>query len=97
MLILDLWGICFHAVIAFGLGKNLLFTFVLGHCERLNLTLGIVVTHGSHGCLKVCCSLLLDLVGQMMNFESVEPWYELICRTFWPEKNRKIWLNQIKI
>ena len=33
MLILDLWGISFHSVIVFGLGKNLLFKPVLGHCE----------------------------------------------------------------
>ena len=32
MLILDLWGISFHAVVVFGLGKNLLFKSVLGHC-----------------------------------------------------------------
>ena len=32
LLILDLWGIRFHAVVIFGLGKNLLFKFVLGHC-----------------------------------------------------------------
>ena len=35
MLILDLWGISLHAVIVFGLGKNLLFTSVLGHCVDL--------------------------------------------------------------
>ena len=34
MLILDLWGISFHAVIVFGLGKNLLFKSVLGHCVK---------------------------------------------------------------
>ena len=33
MLILDLWGISFHAVVVFGLGKNLLFKSILGHCE----------------------------------------------------------------
>ena len=33
MLILDLWGISFHAVVVFGLGKNLLFKSVLGHCD----------------------------------------------------------------
>ena len=33
LLILDLWGIRFHAVVVFGLGKNLLFKSVLGHCE----------------------------------------------------------------
>ena len=32
LLILDLWGISFHAVVVFALGKNLLFIFVLGHC-----------------------------------------------------------------
>ena len=33
MLILDLWGISFHAVVVFGLGKNLLLKSALGHCE----------------------------------------------------------------
>ena len=31
MLIIDLWGINFKAVIVFGLGKNLLFKSILGH------------------------------------------------------------------
>ena len=35
MLILDLLGIGFHAVVVFGLGKDLLFKSVLlGHCDR---------------------------------------------------------------
>ena len=34
LLILDLWGISFHAVVVFGLGKNLLFKSVLGHCDN---------------------------------------------------------------
>ena len=38
MLILDLWGINFHAVVVFGLGKDLLFQSVLGHCEQLDKT-----------------------------------------------------------
>ena len=33
MLILDLWGISFHAVVVFGLGKNLLFKSILGLCD----------------------------------------------------------------
>jgi hypothetical protein len=33
MLILDLLGIGFHAVVVFGLGKDLLFKSVLGPCE----------------------------------------------------------------
>ena len=33
LLILVLWGVSFHAVVVFGLGKNLLFKSVLGHCD----------------------------------------------------------------
>ena len=36
MLILYLWGISFHAVVVFGLGKDLLFKSVLGHCGSLS-------------------------------------------------------------
>ena len=32
LLILDLWGISFHAVVVFGLGKIFLFKSTLGHC-----------------------------------------------------------------
>ena len=35
MLILDLWGISFHAVVVFALGKNLLYKFSLGHCDKV--------------------------------------------------------------
>ena len=33
MQILDLLGIGFHAVVVFGLGKDLLFKSVVGHCD----------------------------------------------------------------
>ena len=36
MLILELWGISYQAVVVFGLGKDLLFKSVLGHCETEN-------------------------------------------------------------
>ena len=32
MLILDLWGIGFHAVVVFDLGKDFLFKYILGRC-----------------------------------------------------------------
>ena len=32
MLILDLWGVSFHAAVIFGLGKDFLFKSTLGHC-----------------------------------------------------------------
>ena len=35
MLILDLWGIGFHAVVVFGLGKDFLFKSNLGRCAAL--------------------------------------------------------------
>ena len=31
-MILDLWGVSFHAVVVFGLGKDFLFKSTLGHC-----------------------------------------------------------------
>ena len=31
-----LWGISFHALVVFALGKNLLFKSVLGHCDLVN-------------------------------------------------------------
>ena len=33
MLILDLWGISFHPVVVVGLGNDLLFNFIVGHCD----------------------------------------------------------------
>jgi hypothetical protein len=34
MLILDLCGISFHPVVVVGLGIDLLFNFVVGHCDK---------------------------------------------------------------
>ena len=42
LLVLYLWVISFYAVIAFGLGKNILFKSILGHC--------VVVYRGSGNC-----------------------------------------------
>ena len=33
LLILELWGISFHAMVVFGIGKNCLFKSILGHCD----------------------------------------------------------------
>ena len=41
MLILDLRGISFHAVVVFGLGKNLSFKSVQGRCD-VTCVLGLV-------------------------------------------------------
>ena len=49
LLIVDLWGISFHAVVVFGLGKNLLFKSVLGHCAVLT------IHHTQKDILSVLC------------------------------------------
>ena len=36
LLTLDLCGISFHAVVVFGLGKNLLSKTILGNCENVS-------------------------------------------------------------
>ena len=43
MLILDLWGISFHAMVVFGLGKDLLFKSVLGHCVLLRILIALAL------------------------------------------------------
>ena len=43
MLILDLWDISFHAVVIFGLGKNLLFKSILGRCVYTVFNLDIFI------------------------------------------------------
>ena len=43
MLILDLWGINFHPVVVVGLGNDLLFNFIVGHCGREQTTVGYTV------------------------------------------------------
>jgi len=40
LLILDPWGISFHAVVALGLGKNLLFKSILARCGLRSLRFG---------------------------------------------------------
>ena len=41
LLILDLLGIGFHAVVVFGLGKNLLFKYMLGRCGQAEAGYGL--------------------------------------------------------
>ena len=37
LLILDQWGISFHAVVVSGIGKNLLFESIQGHCVTIHM------------------------------------------------------------
>ena len=52
-----------------------------GLVSNVCLTFGIVVTHGAHRCLEVGRGLLLNLVGQMVDFEPIEPGHKLVS---WP-------------
>ena len=51
LLNLDLWGLSFHAVVVFGLGKKLLFKSVLGHC---GYALKIKLYHTITFCINWC-------------------------------------------
>mgnify|MGYP006863503685 FL=1 len=56
MSIQNLWGVRFHAVVVFGLGKNLLFKSILEHtvlkCKAYPMflpRLGLLTEHVDHG------------------------------------------------
>ena len=55
MLILDLWGISFHAVVVFGLGKNLLLKFVLGHCAYVKRLSNKLIFLSFHDNISLPC------------------------------------------
>ena len=51
LLILDLWGISFHAVLVFPLGKNLLFKSALGHCVIVG-SFAYFLSLPGHDCMR---------------------------------------------
>ena len=55
MLILELWGISFHTVVVFALGKNFLFKSVVGYCGIIMAKLLLkerVLLYSSEFCLR---------------------------------------------
>ena len=60
LLILDLWGISFHAVVVFPLGKNLLFKFALGHCEIFKDDISCSACLELVFCFQNCSDLLRE-------------------------------------
>ena len=68
LLILDLWGISFHAVVVFPLGKNLLFIFVLGHCGNLRLSTEMMELTTSPTVNAVCFLSLVSFF--LMRYQS---------------------------
>ena len=65
MLILDLWGISFHAVVVFGLRKDLLSKSVLGHCALCNKSYLVACSSKksfSSSSKKSCFLLTLELL-----------------------------------
>ena len=65
---IDLWGMRFHAVEVFGLGKNLLFKSVLGHCT-VKTTLFYSKSFPSHFC-RVLRSLKNLLLQKILSLKS---------------------------
>ena len=70
MLILDLWGISFHDVVVFGLGKNLLFKSILGRCV-------VVVLYGGHAPLLLL--LAPHSIGRYESIASPTGAVKLLC------------------
>ena len=62
MLILDLWGMGFHAVVVFSLGKDLLFKSVLGRC--------VSVSDKGKNCKNKICQTVasISILGQFHEF-----------------------------
>ena len=51
LLILDLWGVSFHAAVVFGLGKDFLFKSTLGHCGAQRFVFYAFSDHSSLNCV----------------------------------------------
>ena len=62
-MILDLWGISFHAVVVFGLGKDILFKSVLGRCEIETPQLILPYSTATKTYCVYKCPLTLESVG----------------------------------
>ena len=54
MVVLDIWGINFHIVVVFSLGKDLLFKSVLGHCVYFVVVQGLIYSTAKPGQLGHC-------------------------------------------
>ena len=80
MLILDLWGVSFHAVVVFGLGNNLLFKSVLGHCVDQSVNYLRVNTYKEFfkATLKLICNecnhVFFDVVVSLSGSSIVFEW-----------------------
>ena len=61
-------GISFHTVAVFGLGKNLLFKSVLGHCET-----GVVITHNNNSVNEIHIKHIPLLL--QCEYSHMEQWY----------------------
>ena len=65
MLILDLWGISFNVVVDFGLGKDLLFESVLGHCGVCDLS-NSLLQHRTYLEVKTTAVLLPNVLLSLL-------------------------------
>ena len=68
LLILDLWGISFHGVVVFGLGKNFLFKSALGHCDVSQRDLARAASICRHTKVNICESSPCLNYGKVLVF-----------------------------
>ena len=80
MLILDLWGISFHPAVVVGLGNDLLFNSILGHCGRQRFSKRIEFEEAKilYGHLSL---------GHLLSCQSEVKITELCCKDFKGEQN----------
>jgi hypothetical protein len=73
LLILDLWGISFHAAVVFGLGKDFLFRSAIGHC-------GTLLSKRSYRTVKLDYLFWTQVVNKSTNSVLIE---DLNSKTNW--------------
>ena len=91
LLILDLRGISFHAMVVFGLSKNLLFKSVLGHFDKLEIQsqlkpLGRVLKYYLCSCLDIKRPFILEMKMVGLNWKLMK-YVPFVMPSLWMEKN----------
>ena len=101
LLILDLWGIGFHAVIVFGLGQNLLFKSILGRCDQTkngqNATVCMMMSYYCHKSVSsfdllrchtanMISTLLIISFGCLFNAVLVRPFQKPLVIPLMPQR-----------
>ena len=101
LLILDLCGISFHAVIVLGLGKNLLFKSTLGRCDMIHKFLtpfeiiSIIYSDENNSIQYLCISVLLIIAKSFSTLKRYA--YNLFSEFFLFTFNFNAWIDNVRI